>query len=73
MPYTAVYVETADAAVLGFVAEVPGARATAPTIEEAREKLRAVLKATLEANRQCCFQSAEGMRRLRAESIHEIP
>lgn len=73
MPYTAVYVDSGDGAVLAFVTELPGARVTGLTVEEARERLRIALKMVLDANRQCCFRSAEGMRRLHTEPIDEMP
>jgi predicted RNase H-like HicB family nuclease len=73
MSYTAVYVESSNSTVLGFVPELPGAHASGRTVEETRERLRAVLKVTLEANRQCCFKSADGIRQLHSEPIDEIP
>jgi hypothetical protein len=69
----AVYVESGCGAILGFVPELPGACATGRTVDETRERLRTVLKTTLEANRQSCFESAAGMRRLHSEPIDEIP
>ena len=51
---------------IGFIEELSGANAQAPTLEEARENLREAASMVLEANRSLLEESLEG-----AEVIRE--
>ena len=71
--FTAVFLESGDGWILGYVWELPGAHAQGKTLEETRMNLRDSLKLTLEVNRRRTSGNFAGLREIRREGIEEPP
>ena len=67
MKLTAVYHKVPEGYV-GFVEELPGANTQGNTLDEARANLREAIELVLQANRELCDDSIEGIDVIR-ESI----
>jgi predicted RNase H-like HicB family nuclease len=70
---TAVYVETADGTIMGYIPELPNVSARGESVEQARERLSEVLLAVIERNRRVSTQGTAGMRILRIEPLRQPP
>jgi predicted RNase H-like HicB family nuclease len=70
---TAVYVETADGMVMGYIPELPNVSARGESVDRARERLSEVLVAAIERNRQVIMRGGAGMRILRIEPLRQPP
>jgi predicted RNase H-like HicB family nuclease len=66
--WTAVYVETANGGVTGYVEEMPGAHAQGATVEEVRPRLRVALEVMLAANRRTTWEDFKSARVVKREA-----
>ena len=71
--FTAVFVESGDGWLLGYVLELPGAHAQGKTLDETRMNLRDSLRLTLQMNRERTQSTFAGLREIRREGIDEPP
>jgi predicted RNase H-like HicB family nuclease len=70
---TAVYVETVDGLIMGYIPELPNVSARGESVEQARERLSEALLAVIERNRRVSVEGAAGMRILRIEPLRQPP
>ena len=67
--FTAVYIEVEDGWIVGCVEEIAGVHTQGRTIEETRQRLRAILAMTLELNREYARKAFAGYRIILRERI----